>query len=75
MPRMNHIDKLKAILSDKYDIVGLIASGGMGEIYLGIHKALGTKRAIKIIHQDIEKDKDIRQRFLHEAKFCLEQNA
>ena len=43
------IDKLKSVLSDKYEIVGLIAAGGMGEIYLGIHKVLGKKRAIKII--------------------------
>ncbi|MGB9499272.1 MAG: hypothetical protein ACKVE4_05865 [Dissulfuribacterales bacterium] len=60
MPASNNVDKLKSILSDKYKIVELIASGGMGEIYLGIHRALGQKMAIKIIHQTVEKEKDIR---------------
>ncbi len=66
----NNIDKLKSILSDKYESVELIASGGMGEIYLAIHRALGQKRAIKIIHQTVEKEKDIRKRFLHEAQLA-----
>ncbi|MFO8112118.1 MAG: protein kinase [Desulfosalsimonadaceae bacterium] len=70
MPEANNIDKLKAVLGDKYEIVSLIAAGGMGEIYLGIHRVLGKKRAIKIIHQSVEKEKDIRQRFLQEAKLA-----
>jgi len=67
MPSANNIDKLRSVLGDKYEIVKLIAAGGMGEIYLGIHRVLGKKRAIKIIHQSVEKEKDIRQRFLQEA--------
>jgi tRNA A-37 threonylcarbamoyl transferase component Bud32 len=70
MPPADNIDKLRAVLSDKYEIVCLIASGGMGEVYLGIHRVLGKKRAIKIIHQSVGKDKDIRQRFLQEAKLA-----
>ena len=41
---INNVDKLKSILSDKYEIVELIASGGMGEIYLGIHRATGRTK-------------------------------
>ena len=70
MPEANSIDKLRFVLGDKYEIVKRIASGGMGEIYLGIHRVLGKKRAIKIIHQSVEKEKDIRQRFLQEAKLA-----
>jgi len=70
MPSINNVDKLKSILSDKYEIVKLIAAGGMGEIYLGVHRALGQKRAIKIIHQTVEKEKDIRKRFLLEAQLA-----
>jgi serine/threonine protein kinase len=68
MPAANNIDKLRSVLGDKYEIIDLIATGGMGEIYLGIHRVLGKKRAIKIIHQSVEKEKDIRQRFLQEAR-------
>jgi len=70
MPEANSIDKLRFVLGDKYEIVKRIASGGMGEIYLGIHRVLGKKRAIKVIHQSVEKEKDIRQRFLQEAKLA-----
>lgn len=67
---MNNLDKLRSILSDKYEIVRLIASGGMGEVYLGVHRVLGKKRAIKIIHQDVKQEQDIRRRFLQEAKLA-----
>ncbi len=70
MSSSHNIDKLRSALSDKYEIVELIASGGMGEIYLGIHRVLGKKRAIKIIHQAVDKDQDIRQRFLKEARLA-----
>lgn len=70
MSSPHNLEKLRSVLSDKYEIVELIASGGMGEIYLGIHRVLGKKRAIKIIHQAVGKDKDIRQRFLQEARLA-----
>ncbi len=70
MAGIKSIDKLKSILDDKYEIIGLIASGGMGEIYLGVHRVLGKKRAIKVIHQDVEKEKDIRKRFIQEARLA-----
>jgi len=70
VPESNNIDKLKLFLSDKFEIIKLIASGGMGEVYLGIHKKLGKKTAIKIVHQEINKDKEIRQRFLKEAQLA-----
>ncbi|MBC2714098.1 MAG: serine/threonine protein kinase [Desulfobacteraceae bacterium] len=70
MSGIKSIDKLKSVLADKYEIVGLIASGGMGEIYLGVHRVLGKKRAIKIIHQEVEKEKDIRKRFMQEARLA-----
>lgn len=70
MSSPHNIDKLRSALSDKYEIVELIAAGGMGEIYLGIHRVLGKKRAIKIIHQAVDKDQDIRQRFLQEARLA-----
>jgi len=70
MSGIKSIDKLKSVLDDKYEIVGLIASGGMGEIYLGVHRVLGNKRAIKVIHQEVEKEKDIRKRFIQEARLA-----
>ena len=61
-------DKIRSALGNKYEIRELIAEGGMGQIYLGIHQSLGKKVAIKIIHQELTKDKKLRERFRREAK-------
>ncbi|MDY6950519.1 MAG: serine/threonine-protein kinase [Thermodesulfobacteriota bacterium] len=62
--------KIKSALGKKYEIKSLINSGGMGAIYLGIHRALDRPVAIKIIHQELSKDEQLRQRFCQEAKLA-----
>jgi tRNA A-37 threonylcarbamoyl transferase component Bud32 len=57
-------------LGDKYEIKDLLQSGGMGKIYLGVHKALGRKVAIKIIHQELVKNEEFKKRFYREAKLA-----
>ncbi|WP_052507078.1 serine/threonine-protein kinase [Desulfonatronovibrio magnus] len=57
-------------LGDKYEIKELIQAGGMGKIFLGIHKALGKKVAIKIIHQELVKNEHFKARFYREAKLA-----
>ncbi|HPQ29206.1 MAG TPA: serine/threonine-protein kinase [Desulfobacteraceae bacterium] len=57
-------------LGDKYEIKELIQSGGMGKIFLGIHKALGKKVAIKIVHQELVKKEQFKARFYREAKLA-----
>jgi len=60
--------KLQAILGDKYDVQDMIYRGGMGEIYLGLHKTLGTKVAIKIMIQRLTDDPELKKRFHREAQ-------
>jgi serine/threonine protein kinase len=62
--------KIKSALGNKYEIKRLINSGGMGAIYLGIHRALDRPVAIKIIHQELSKDEHLRKRFCQEAKLA-----
>ena len=62
--------KIKSALGKKYEIKSLINSGGMGAIYLGIHRALDRPVAIKIIHQELSKDEQLRRRFCQEAKLA-----
>lgn len=71
---MDNIDILKSVLSEKYNIIQLIARGGMGEIYLATHRILGKKLAIKVIRQQMKKDAEVCQRFLLEARLaaCLD---
>ncbi|MDY6987894.1 MAG: serine/threonine-protein kinase [Thermodesulfobacteriota bacterium] len=63
-------EKIKSALGKKYEIKSLINSGGMGAIYLGIHRALDRPVAIKIIHQELSQDEQLRKRFCQEAKLA-----
>lgn len=65
-----NIEKIKSVLKEKYEIERLINEGGMGEIYLGVHRALEKQVAIKIVHQEMGKDKKFRERFYREAKLA-----
>ncbi|RJP84598.1 MAG: DUF4384 domain-containing protein [Desulfobacteraceae bacterium] len=60
--------RIQSALGDKYEIKSLIQSGGMGKIFLGVHKTLDKKVAIKIVHQELVKNESIRSRFHREAK-------
>lgn len=60
--------RIQAVLGDKYEIRDLIQAGGMGQIFLGVHKALDKKVAIKIIHQELVKNEHFKSRFYREAK-------
>ena len=62
--------EIKSALGKKYEIKGLISSGGMGDIFLGIHRALDKRVAIKIVHQELSKDEEFRKRFRREAKLA-----
>jgi len=62
--------KIQKALGDKYEIKQLIQAGGMGKIFLGIHKALDKKVAIKIIHQELVANEQIKSRFFREAKLA-----
>ena len=48
-----------------YDLIGLIGSGGMGRVYLGVSPA-GERLAIKVLHHDLRYDVEFRKRFRRE---------
>ena len=51
-----------------YEIIELIGSGGMGEVYLARDKKLDRRVAVKILNQQFSNDKSNLQRFIREAK-------
>lgn len=55
-------------INEQYEIVSLIARGGMGAVYRARHKLLGTNRAIKVIRPDVHRDDVVYQRFRQEAQ-------
>jgi len=50
-----------------YQVIGLIGRGGMGEVYLARHQALGLLRAIKVLRDDVKADATTAARFRREA--------
>jgi len=60
------------VLFPEYEIMGTIASGGMGTVYLAKHKYLKRETAIKVLNEDSAKDNRIVDSFLREAhSMCI----
>jgi serine/threonine-protein kinase len=55
-------------LEGRYVIESLIGEGGMGVVYLGRHKLIDKRVAIKILRSDLASESEMTERFLNEAK-------
>jgi len=64
--------KAGTLLEGKYEIVGLLGAGGMGEVYKARHVHLGAFRCIKVIKSALTADPLYRQRFLREARLATQ---
>src|SRR5678809_135500 len=53
-------------LKGKWRLERLLGVGGMAAVYVGVHK-IGRREAIKILHPEIARNKDLRARFEQEA--------
>ena len=56
-----------SVINDRYKVLKLVGSGGMGSVYLAEHEILRKKVAIKILHYEQSKRKDTVERFKREA--------
>ena len=54
-------------INDRYKIIKLVGTGGMGSVYLAEHEILRKKVALKILHYEQSKRKDTVERFKREA--------
>ena len=55
-------------LDGRYIVDRLIGEGGMGVVYLGRHKVIDKRVAIKILRGDMAADAEMVERFLNEAR-------
>ncbi|HVY46394.1 MAG TPA: serine/threonine-protein kinase, partial [Minicystis sp.] len=55
------------VISERYRIVELVAMGGMGAVYRGVHLHMRKEVAIKILHPEIENFPELVARFEREA--------
>ena len=58
----------------KYDIVGKLGKGAMGEVYKGHDPVLNRYVAIKVIAETLDTDPDLVERFRREAKMAAQLN-
>jgi hypothetical protein len=62
------LDTLSGTRLGPYQVQGLLARGGMAEVYKGIHPRLGRQVAIKVLPRLMASDGDFRRRFEREAQ-------
>jgi serine/threonine-protein kinase len=51
-----------------YRAISVLGEGGMGVVYLAEHPEIGRKVAVKVLHPDFARDKQVLGRFLNEAR-------
>lgn len=56
------------VLEGKYEIVRLLARGGMGDVYLGTNRRIGKPVAIKVLSADLAAEPAAVERFEQEAR-------
>src|SRR5688572_6264696 len=52
----------------RYEVIGAIGAGGMGEVYVARDPQLGRRVAIKMLPSRLASDRDTLARFTHEAR-------
>jgi serine/threonine-protein kinase len=56
-----------SVLDGRYRIDGILGTGGMGRVYRGEHTGIGRAVAIKVLHADLNRNREAAQRFQREA--------
>src|SRR3954468_1780958 len=56
-----------SVLDDRYRIDAVLGTGGMGRVYRAEHTGIGRPVAIKVLHADLNRNREAAQRFQREA--------
>jgi serine/threonine-protein kinase len=60
------------LIANRYQVISLVASGGMASVYLANDQVLERKVALKVIHPHLAKDKSFVEKFQREAKMAAQ---
>ncbi len=56
------------LFAGDYEVVRMVADGGMGSVYEVVQRNTGQARALKVLHRGLADDDRVRQRFIDEAR-------
>jgi len=59
---------LGRVLADRYQIEHKLGEGGMGSVYLARHTAIDKEVALKVLHGEFSRNRELVERFLQEAR-------
>jgi serine/threonine-protein kinase len=59
-------------IDGRYEIVGPLGAGGMGQVYRAARPLLGDEVALKVMNAPIDSGSELRQRFLRESRACAQ---
>jgi eukaryotic-like serine/threonine-protein kinase len=62
------ISQLRRLTGNRYRIVRRLGSGGMAHVYYAEHVSLGRPLVIKVLHAQLAKEAEMRERFRREAE-------
>jgi serine/threonine protein kinase len=60
------------LLDGRYEIIGPLGEGGMGQVYRAARPLLGDEVAVKVMRASFDAGSDVRQRFLRESRACAQ---
>ena len=64
----DHDERIGIVVADRYRIAKVLGVGGMGGVYEAEHLLIGKKVALKCLHREYARDRDIVERFKREAR-------
>jgi serine/threonine protein kinase len=65
---MTNLLKVGQVFDDKYEITGLLGSGGLGSVYTARQTQANRMVALKIMHASVADDEELEARFIREAQ-------
>jgi serine/threonine protein kinase len=60
------------VIDGRYEVLGPLGSGGMGQVYRASRRMLGDEVAIKVMHASRDAAPELRHRFLRESRSCAQ---
>lgn len=67
MPEDLAASRVGQTIGNKWKLERLLGEGGMAAVYAGVDPATGERAAVKVLHPEMTRRKDVRERFFREA--------